>query len=347
MLGCVMKLDRVQQAAGLGGRKRLIQAGPVVGIQVVLHQPDLLGLGVIPVHQLLHAPRIVLAGAPLTDPDMTPAAQRLAQQQLVADALALVLVVHLRRVARPRPPRRPHLAEELLARLIEADHRVLRVVRQQVGLDHVLQAPDVLGVGLRRDAPRRDDPRLDVVFFSACRTVSVLTASTSPKTTSSSASSCKVHWQRPSGGSLHARWISRCSMSPLILILSGRCGCGLGSRAAGRPAVTTRRRTRPTVQMPTPRAATIWSSVRPPPVAVSANRRMRAWVSRRAAPLPTETKCSKSARSSVVNVTRYLSIAASVTQGEGSAFPSSYGSRATYQSKIDGILVWRRSRQSL
>ena len=41
----------------------------------------------------------------------------------------------------------------------------------------------------------------------------------------------------------------------------------------------------------------------------SASRRMRAWVSLRAAALPLDTNCSNSARSSVVNVTRYLSIA--------------------------------------
>src|SRR5271163_1333545 len=34
-----------------------------------------------------------------------------------------------------------------------------------VGLDHVFHAPDVVGIGVRRDAPRLDDPRLDVVFF--------------------------------------------------------------------------------------------------------------------------------------------------------------------------------------
>ena len=192
---------------------------------------------------------------------MPPAPQRFTHHQLVADALPLVLVVLPGRTARPRRPWRPHLAEQLLARLIEADHRVLRIVGQQVGLDHVLHAPDVLGVGLGRDAPRLNDPRLDVVFFSAWRTVSVLTASTSPKTTSSSASSCKVQWQRPSGGSLQASWTNFCSTSPLILILSGRCGWGWGRGPCQKPSVTKCRRTRPTVRRPTPKAETICSSV--------------------------------------------------------------------------------------
>src|SRR5205807_5437171 len=145
------------------------------------------------------------------------APQRLAQQQLVADTLALILVVLPRRLARLRPLRRPHLAEQLLAGLIEAHHGKPRIVRQQVGLDDILHPPDVLSIGRGRDAPGLDDPRLDVVFLRACRTVSVLIDPTRPRTTSSSAKSCKVQWQRPSGGSLPARWTSCCSWSPFIL----------------------------------------------------------------------------------------------------------------------------------
>src|SRR5207302_6391296 len=141
-----------------------------------------------------------------------------------------VFVVHLS--ASTAPPGLAHLPEQLLARLIEADHGIPRVVGQQVGLDHVLPAPDVVGIRVRRNAPGLDDPRLDVVFFSACRTVSVLIDWASPSTTNSSASSCNVQWQRPSGGSLHARRINCCSTSPLILILAGRAGWGRGSRAA-------------------------------------------------------------------------------------------------------------------
>src|SRR5215510_13850494 len=226
----------------------------------------------------------------------------------MAHALALILVVHLG-AAPTRPSRRPHLAEQLLAGLVEADHRVVRIVRQHVGLDHVLHAPDVLGIRVRRDTPGLDDPRLDVVFFSAFRTVSMPTRSTKPRTTSSSASSCRVQWQRPWGGSLQANSSRRCSTSPLILTLSGRGGWGRRSRATSSPWVTSCWRTREAVRRLVPRAATICSSAYPLPQESSARRRMRAWVSLRAAAFPLETICSKSARSSAVKVTRYLSIA--------------------------------------
>src|SRR5205823_2516169 len=94
------------------------------------------------------------------------------------------------------PLRQAHLAEQLLAGFVEADHRIPRVVRQLVGLDHVLHAPDVVSIGVGWKAPGLDDPWLDVVFFRAWRTVSTLIASTKPSTTSSSASSCRVQWQR-------------------------------------------------------------------------------------------------------------------------------------------------------
>src|SRR5262245_29329540 len=232
----------------------------------------------------------------------------------MAHALALILVVHLG-AAPTRPSRRPHLAKQLLAGLVEADHRVVRIIRQHVGLDHVLHAPDELGIGVRRDAPGFDDPWLDVVFFSAWRTVSIPTRSTRPRTTSSSASSCRVQWQRPSGGSLQAKSMRRCSTSPLILTLSGRGGCRRRSRANSIPWLTSCWRTRETVRRPVPSAATICSSECSSPWPSSANSRMRAWVSLRAAAFPLDTICCNSARSSSVRVTRYLSIAVVLTSG--------------------------------
>src|SRR3954449_72709 len=262
------------------------------------------------VHQFLHTLGIVPPGPPLAHLDVPPAPQRLTHHQLVAHALALVLVVLLGRAAWQRRQSRPHLAEELLAGLVEADHRVQRVVRQHVGLDHVFHPPDVVGIDFRRDAPSLNDPGLNVVFLSACRTVSVETVRTRPNATSSSQSRLKVQWQRPSGGSLQASCISLCSTFPLILILSGRGGWGLWPSAAWNPSVTSRLRTRSTVRRLVPRAATMPSSPCPRSWEASASSRMRAWVSCRAAALPTETVCSNWARSSAVKVTRYFSIVA-------------------------------------
>src|SRR5947209_1284373 len=302
-----MPLVLVQDAPGLLGGEGLVQAGPVVRVQVVLDQPDLRRLGVMDVHQLPDAQGVVAPGAPRGHLDVAPAPQRLAHHHLATHPLALVLVVHPGVPARLGRLGLAHLAEELLAGLVEADHREQRVVGQKVRLDHVFHPPDELGVGLGRQAPGLDDPRLDVVFFSAWRTVSGLIFVTRPSTTSLSASSSKVQRQRPSGGSLQARRTNSCSRSPLILILPGRGGCFLRARAAWRPSVTNSLRTRAMVRGPTPRAATMSSSQLPCAVA-SASRRMRAWVNLRAAALPTETSRCKPVRSSAVRATRYLSI---------------------------------------
>src|SRR5262249_8619401 len=158
--------------------------------------------------------------------------------------------------------------------LVEADHRPERVVGQKVRLDHIFHPPDELRVGLGRDAPGLDDPRLDVVFLRAWRTVSGLILLTWPSTTSSSANSPKVQRQWPSGGSLQASRTSCCSTSPLILILSGRGGCWWRFTAAANPWVTNCLRTRAMVRGPTPRAATMSSSPWPGPRATSASKRM-------------------------------------------------------------------------
>src|SRR5215471_2790387 len=176
-------------------------------------------------------------------------------------------------------------------------------------------------------------------FLNACRTVSLLRVSTNPRTTSSSASSCNVQWQRPWGGSLQANCTKCCSTSPLILTFSGRGGCGLGWRAMSRPAVTNRLRIRSTLRRLVPKAGTIWSSRYANSWDVSASKRIRAWVSLRAAARPTATNFSKAYRSSAVKVTRYFSMAGFLLLGQSVLRqPHETESCLTRQSKIDTAL---------
>src|SRR4051812_12131998 len=50
VLGRVMPLDLVQNPAGVLGWERFVEAGPVMGVEVILHQADLPGLGVMHLH---------------------------------------------------------------------------------------------------------------------------------------------------------------------------------------------------------------------------------------------------------------------------------------------------------
>src|SRR5262249_12609030 len=104
-------------------------------------------------------------------------------------------------------------------------------------------------------------------------------------------------------------------------------------------SVTKRLRTRATVFGLAPQAVTMASSACSSPCRASASKRMRAWVSLRAAALPTETNRSSSVRSSSVRVTRYFSMAEPLSLS-GTSWPKSQetGFRVTRQSKIDKSL---------
>ena len=88
--------------ASAGGKASYSEAGVWV-LQVVLDEHDPLGVGVVEVDQLLDAVRPVDPGAPVADGHVPPADQRLADQEQVADPVALVLVVRAWR-AGPAPP---------------------------------------------------------------------------------------------------------------------------------------------------------------------------------------------------------------------------------------------------
>jgi hypothetical protein len=67
---------------------------------------------------------------------------------------------------------------------------------------------------------------------------------------------------------------------------------------------------------------------------------MRAWVSLRAAALPQDTNCSRSARSAAVKVTRYLSMSAILSlEGCRRQTAKDQGTAFTCQMKIDGPLA--------
>src|SRR6266508_2918355 len=150
---------------------------------VVLHQHDLLGIGVVDVDQVLDAMRPVDAGAPRAD-----------------------------------------LCEELAAGLVHAHLGPLGVVGLGVDRQHILHAPDELGVVLWGDAPALGQPRLEAVCFKAWRTVSYEIASTTSKATRRSPSSRNVQRLRPSGGALHASATRRASCSPSSLRRYWRSG---------------------------------------------------------------------------------------------------------------------------
>jgi hypothetical protein len=158
--------------------------------------------------------RPVDAGAPVADRDVTPAGKRLTDQEQVAHAPTLVLVVLTCWPARRDQVGRVDLTEQLAAGLVQADLGATRIIGAGVDPKHVLHPPDELGVVLGWDAPALGQPRLELVCFKAWRTVSYDTDSTTCSSTSRSASSRNVQRLWPSGGVLQVSATSRASCSP-------------------------------------------------------------------------------------------------------------------------------------
>ena len=64
-----------------------------MGVEVVLDQDDLLGVGIVDIDQVLDALGPVDPGAAVADHDLAPAPEGLADQEQVDHALAHILVV--------------------------------------------------------------------------------------------------------------------------------------------------------------------------------------------------------------------------------------------------------------
>src|SRR3712207_326292 len=101
----------------------------------------------------------------------------------------------------------PHINPQLAGPLIEADHRLLRIVGLLVEVQDLFHAPHESSVVLGRDHPLLDQVRLEFVFLSVLRTVSCETFSTMLSSTALSASSLKLQRLRPRGGSEQAKAI--------------------------------------------------------------------------------------------------------------------------------------------
>jgi hypothetical protein len=165
MLGRVVNLQSLPQSSCFCRGERLVECPTRVRIQVVANQDQSLRLGIVLIQKLLEAPRPLDLATLRRDPHPPPTPQRLEEHKEVGHAFALVFVVHAARPARCQIHRVPRLRDELLARLVHANDGSKRIVQTFVDMKDVLHLPNELGVGLRRDAPHLDQPRLQLVFF--------------------------------------------------------------------------------------------------------------------------------------------------------------------------------------
>ena len=156
----VHQVDAVVQPTGFGRRERGVERVTAVGVQVVAHQRDAFRIPVTrQIRQCVHLLRPIQRRAPLGDSHCPPAGQRLAEHPHRACSPAEVVGVVLLR--RPGAYRQllADFRHELLAHLVHAHHRMPRVVRPPVYLEHPLHAGHERVALLLRNAPHFSPPR--------------------------------------------------------------------------------------------------------------------------------------------------------------------------------------------
>src|SRR6202008_3133941 len=125
----VVGLEAAQDAAGLGGGKGLVESAAGMDRQIVLHDTDAGGLGVMDIDEFAHAVSIVHGGAPFGDFDLAPGPMRVEGDEEIDGAVAPVLVVVALALSRLGWDRLAHLADELDGGFVEADQRSLGIRR--------------------------------------------------------------------------------------------------------------------------------------------------------------------------------------------------------------------------
>jgi hypothetical protein len=114
VLGRVVELDAAQDASGLGGRKGLIEGACGVGRQVILHNADAFGVGIVNIDEFADALGVILGGAPRGDFDLAPRLVDVEDDEEIDRAIAAVLAVVTfeltRLTADTKPSHRPRFS---------------------------------------------------------------------------------------------------------------------------------------------------------------------------------------------------------------------------------------------
>ena len=131
--------------------------------QIVLHDTDAGGIGIVDVNEFPHAVRIVNSGTMVCNLDVTPAAMRIEGDEEIDGAVAAIFVIVALALSRLGRNRLTYLADQLDGGLVETDQRPLGIGRLGVEIEHVLHAGDVFAVDTG-NAPHLPAPWLEVVI---------------------------------------------------------------------------------------------------------------------------------------------------------------------------------------
>src|SRR5258708_22252152 len=93
MLWGVVELEAVQNSAGFGGRECLIEGAGRMGRQVILHDPDAGGIGIMDIDEFAHALGVVFRRPALGDLDLAPGPVHVDANEEIDGAVAAILVI--------------------------------------------------------------------------------------------------------------------------------------------------------------------------------------------------------------------------------------------------------------
>ena len=182
-------------------------------------------------------------------------------------------------MSRLRRNRHPCFGNQLLRRLVQADHRDRWIVRPVIEFQYIFHAGYESGVGVRRDDPLLPKVRLERDFFSSarsyCRWRGQRCSAPPPLLPAASATTARDPWavpNRPERSAWLQRLHRRCAAWPR-LVNASRVSANSG------PSSTSCWRVRATVSILVSRAAAIWLSLQASPASdarqPSANARLQ------------------------------------------------------------------------
>ena len=142
-----------------------------MGIQVVQYDANMVRFGIGLLNQPFHAMREILAGPPMGDGDMTFSDQWLQKHEQITGAIASILIIIALNLPGMCGQGATRFLDQLLARLVKANHRPFWIVGLGIQVQYILHA------GHERRSHSRNTPllllpRLQLAFFKAWRTVS-------------------------------------------------------------------------------------------------------------------------------------------------------------------------------
>src|SRR5258708_5810081 len=239
-----MKTQTTSDAVSLGFAKRFEQSVIGMGVEIIQHEINAIGIRVEGINQITHSIGEIPFGALAGDEGMAFTGFRFSKHEQVTSAVTLIFVVFPTGMPRTDRQGDTGMLEQLKTLLIETNHGVQWVIGLMIQTQHAFHSRQKHGsyVG---DAPAFDLPRLNLFFFRMSRTVSGAICSITPSSTSRWASNSSVQRARPSGGSVHANAV-RCASWPSssFTLLPRPC---LSVKGLSRPSSQNRKRVRRTV----------------------------------------------------------------------------------------------------